>query len=148
MVYLDPEAVEDVVSYMSNTFEENIFMDYEMFNPTSNFGKMMVQNFKNRGVPLVSISNFMTLPKIEQMYTDAGYAECRAVDMQRIFMEYIPMQEHQRIRKLEWLDELEEIALIQSHYFVSIARKRKKGLEDSDDETQWMDEIGFECLSK
>ena len=46
MVYLEPESVKELIKFISNKFKMTIFMDYEMFNPMSNFGKMMVKNFK------------------------------------------------------------------------------------------------------
>ena len=141
MIYLEPEAVQEMINFVSKTFKQSIFMDYEMFNPTSNFGKMMVKNFKERGVPLVSIDNFRTLPEIEKMYTQGGFDSCRAIDMHTIFTQFLPKSELMRIRKLEWLDEIEEIALIQSHYFISIAKKN--GL----DSENWFKELGFESLS-
>ena len=141
MVYLEPETVREMINFVSKTFKQSIFMDYEMFNPTSNFGKMMLKNFKERGVPLVSIDNFRTLPEIEKMYKQEGFDSCKAIDMHSIFTQYLPKSELQRIRKLEWLDEIEEIALIQSHYFISIAKKNDL---DSGD---WFKEIGFQSLS-
>jgi len=30
-------------------------MDYEMFGPNDRFGKMMIKNFKQRGIELVGI---------------------------------------------------------------------------------------------
>ena len=40
-------------------------MDYEMFNGNDGFGKMMVKNFKSRGIPLYSIHDFNDLKQIK-----------------------------------------------------------------------------------
>lgn len=146
MVYLEPASVTGLIGFVASTFAQAIFVDYEMFNPSSSFGKMMVRNFKERGVPLVSIDRFRSLPEIEQMYTACGFDSCAAEDMHSIFTQRLPKKELQRIRKLEWLDELEEIALIQSHYFISIAKRRPAppGAEQAPD---WFDRLGFASLS-
>lgn len=147
MVYLEPSSVRGLITFMADTFSQSVFMDYEMFNPFSNFGKIMIKNFKERGVPLVGIDNFKSLPEIQQMYTDCGFDSCRAVDMHTIFTQLLPKHEIQRIRKLEWLDELEEIALIQSHYFISIAKRREVPL-GAEQDTDWFDRLGFDSLSE
>ena len=147
MVYLEPEAVRGLLGFVAGRFAQAVFVDYEMFNPFSSFGKMMVKNFKERGVPLVGIDNFGSLPQIEQMYLDGGFDTCKAVDMHTIFTQYLPQQEIQRIRKLEWLDELEEISLIQSHYFISIAKRRTHPLAPQQP-PDWFDQLGFGSLSQ
>jgi O-methyltransferase involved in polyketide biosynthesis len=146
LVYLEPEAVRGVIECMSGTFPRSVFMDYEMFNPSTSFGQMMVKNFKERGVPLVSIDNFRNLDEIQEMYVEGGYQTCEARDVQTIFTQYLPKQELQRIRKLEWLDELEQIALIQSHYFISIARQSRTG--PGEDPEPWFEELGLGAISK
>lgn len=43
--------------------------------------------------------------------------------MRALFYKFISPAEVARIGKLEWMDEYEELDLMQSHYFISIAKK-------------------------
>ena len=150
MVYLEPMSTRNLIRFFSNTFDECIYMDYEMFNPFSNFGKMMVKNFKKRGVPLIGMDNFHSLPQIEKMYIEEGFTIVDIHSMQDIFMNFIPKAEMQRIRKLEMLDEVEELFLIQEHYFISIAHKMSSKLKELGSEenssTYWLYSICFESI--
>lgn len=54
-------------------FEALCVMDYEMFNGSDGFGKMMVKNFKSRGIPLSSIHDFGSIEQIKKIYEDLKY---------------------------------------------------------------------------
>ena len=58
LVYLNEGSVDDLYKRFSSKFEEIAWIDYEMFNQHDNFGKMMVKNFSERGIPLLSIHDF------------------------------------------------------------------------------------------
>ena len=150
LVYLEPMGVRNILRYFSSNFEQCLFMEYEMFNPNSNFGKMMMKNFTSRGVPLIGIENYQSLEGIHKMNIEEGFDECTVKDMDIIFRHWLPKAEMTRIRKLEFLDELEELNLIQSHYFISIAKKSKKSLQfegKKDENSDWFQKIGFESIS-
>ena len=144
MVYLDPKAISPIIQFFGSNFTRSAFMDYEMFNAQTNFGKMMIKNFAKRGLTLDAIDNFKTLPQISQMYLAAGFDSCQAFNMNTIFKMYIPPKEVQRVRKLEWLDEWEELTLMQDHYFISIAKK--SGAES--EAPLWFQELGFDTIKK
>lgn len=142
MVYLDPEAIEPIIQFFADSFKQVAFMDYEIFNSKSNFGKMLISNFAKRGLNLDAIENFQNLPQIEQLFKKNGFVTCRAENMNTIFMKHLPPAEVQRVRKLEWLDEWEELRLMQDHYFIAI------GIKNDGDSLDWFDSLGFDTIKK
>ena len=100
-----------------------------MFNGSDNFGKIMVKTFKDKGVPLASIDSFASLEQIKNSYASLGYTDIDICTMRDIYYNKINKDEQARIRKLEWLDEFEEIDLMQNHYFVSIAKNTQNKVD-------------------
>lgn len=89
----------------------------------------------------MSIDCFLSLEQIKEGYVKTGYSEVDICTMKNIYYNKINAEEQKRIRKLEWMDEYEEIDLMQDHYFVSIA-KRSKG------KVEGIEKVGFENLSE
>ncbi len=110
-----------------------------MFNPDDAFGKMMVKNFKSRGIPLFSINFFQNLKKITKSFTGLGF-DCSISSVQEIYYNKIKKEEIGRISKLEWIDEFEEFNLMTSHYFVSICKK-------CNGKSEGLKKLGFANLS-
>lgn len=46
LVYLEPESVPQIKAEIGAYFSEVAFIDYEMFNASDAFGKVMVRNFE------------------------------------------------------------------------------------------------------
>lgn len=86
-----------------------------------------------------AISEFQTIDQIRDSYLKAGFQSCEIQTMKDLFYKFISPQEISRIAKLEWMDEFEELDLMQSHYFISIAKKL------SHDFPEWKD-LGFNSL--
>ena len=56
LVYLEGKYTDKLIEVMANNFKILFLLDYEMFNPNDNFGKMMVKNFE---VPICIIKNLL-----------------------------------------------------------------------------------------
>eukprot|EP00397_Hematodinium_sp_SG-2012_P037168 GEMP01040239.1.p1 GENE.GEMP01040239.1~~GEMP01040239.1.p1 ORF type:complete len:330 (+),score=44.45 GEMP01040239.1:33-992(+) len=98
----------------------NNFIVYEQTNPLTQFGKIMVKNLNQRGCPLLSIHDFPTLESQEKRYLEHGWKFVRSNNMNEVYHS-LPEDERRRIEKIELLDELEELLLIQAHYFILVA---------------------------
>jgi hypothetical protein len=46
LTYIEGSKIDNLLKYLSDKFENLIFVTYEMFNPYDSFGKMMVKNFQ------------------------------------------------------------------------------------------------------
>lgn len=56
LVYLEPQSVPQLKAEIAGFFSDVAFIDYEMFNASDAFGKVMVRNFEvsspgTRGAP-------------------------------------------------------------------------------------------------
>ena len=94
---------------------------------------------QEKGIPLQAIGEFQSLESIRESYIKDGFGECLLVTMRDLFYHYISQAEIARIGKLEWMDEYEELDLMHSHYFISIAKKTVHDWSD-------IQALNFECL--
>jgi hypothetical protein len=62
------------------------------------------------------------LPSQEKRYLMHGFTESTSIDLNTVW-ENIPVEEQKRVVKLELLDELEELNLIQAHYCITHSKK-------------------------
>lgn len=130
LVYLDEGVVQKLLERFSKKFLNLVWADYEMFNKNDGFGKVMVKNFQDMGIPLSSIDDFENLEQIQENFSKNGFL-CKINSMNKIYWELISKEEIERISALEWIDEFEEFNLMCSHYFISLAFKGPlKALED------------------
>lgn len=125
LAYIDKDKIEQLLKFFSETFENLIFVDYEMFNSEDGFGRMMVQNFKARGIPLYGIDFFTSFEEIRKRYKEQGFEALEIYDMNKVSSLCLDPEEYSRVMKLEFLDEYEEYWLMQGHYFFSAAKKFK-----------------------
>lgn len=100
-------------------------LDYDMVNPNDPFGKMMVYNFRQRGIPLVGMTFFDSLAKVRLEYENRGL-HVDIASMKDMYYKWIDQSERLRIEKLEFLDEFEEFWLVQQHYFMSLAKSKRE----------------------
>jgi len=46
LAYIDGKTTDKLIDVLGKNFKILFLLDYEMFNPNDNFGKMMVKNFE------------------------------------------------------------------------------------------------------
>ena len=129
---IERPGIEDFLNYAAGAFECPMMLDYDMVNPTDPFGKMMVYNFKQRGVPLVGMGFFESLDEIKGHLEQRGF-QVELAHMRNMYYKHLDQKERQRIEKLEFLDELEEFWLLLEHYFMSLAKKPKSAAKKPGD---------------
>lgn len=127
LIYLHPDSVPLLRNHLASYFTNICFADYEMLGSSSPFSRVMVQNFARSGIPLLALSHFSDLEKIRQAQLGEGFTTVQASTMSEIFCCQLNPEELRRICALEWADELEEFNLMQSHYFVSVAKNCTEG---------------------
>ena len=96
LAYITEDGINNILNFFTNQFKNFAFIDYEMFNGSDKFGKMMVKNFKARGAPLVGIEFFSSLDSIKQKYASKGYSEFEIKDMLQFMRTSLKQEELQR----------------------------------------------------
>ena len=122
LAYIEQQYIDAFISFVSSEFPAVSMLDYDMVNPSDPFGKMMLHNFKQRGIPLVGMSFFTSIGEIKKHYEEKGFTT-EIHTMREMYYQVIDQDERKRIERLEFLDELEEFYLVQEHYFMSLSTK-------------------------
>eukprot|EP00747_Dinoflagellata_sp_TGD_P166217 gnl/TRDRNA2_/TRDRNA2_188668_c0_seq1.p1 gnl/TRDRNA2_/TRDRNA2_188668_c0~~gnl/TRDRNA2_/TRDRNA2_188668_c0_seq1.p1 ORF type:complete len:360 (+),score=51.66 gnl/TRDRNA2_/TRDRNA2_188668_c0_seq1:126-1205(+) len=113
---------------------------YEQVNPNDRFGKVMVENLKQRGCPLLSIHDFPTLEAQRDRYLQRGWGQCQLSDMNQVHETLLDRKDVDRIHRLEMLDELEEWRLLMGHYFLLVATRTGEAVDG-----EWVHEVPVHC---
>lgn len=66
LVYIDPYATSLLLKYLSETFTNSIFVNYEQVNMQDKFGQVMLSNLRNRGCLLAGVENCESLESQQQ----------------------------------------------------------------------------------
>ena len=119
--YLEKVEIKDLLSFLRSEFSELAVLDFEMFSAGDQFGMKMIENFKERGIPLKGIEFFSGLDKVSQEYEGMGFQTVEIETMRSIEDKFLPEEEIKLVNQVEWLDEFEELWLFQNHYFMSLA---------------------------
>jgi hypothetical protein len=82
--YIDADRVDELMSYISKSFNLAFVFDYEMYNPNDRFGQLMVKNFELRGCPLVGIYKYPELSNQQERYAHAGFKRTEVYTMQQV----------------------------------------------------------------
>ena len=122
MAYIEPQHIQALVQFLAKSFPLLAMLDYDMVNPHDPFGKMMLQNFKHRGIPLKGMDFFSSLANIKSHYEQQGFA-VEIHSMRDMYYSHLDQEERRRIEKLEFLDEFEEFVLMMQHYFMSLSKR-------------------------
>ena len=56
LVYVETACADAIINWAGSSFTDSIFMTYEQILPNTAFGRVMVNNIRNRGVPTTKCS--------------------------------------------------------------------------------------------
>jgi len=126
MTYMTRRTSTELAKWAAETFDNAVYAMYEQINPDDAFGLFMQNHFHSIGSPLKCINSFPTLESQIERFEKAGWSWCEALDMNTFYFQCIPLEERQRIDKLEPFDEYEELNLKYSHYFILTAATDKQ----------------------
>lgn len=140
--YLSKEDSNNVISFWRDNLDYGRFLVYEPLGGadeseenspeganTRRFGEVMVKNLICRGIEMPTLLIYGTVDaQIERFRslidTDSDHYKCHVwcKDMKWVYDNEIDCSEIDRISRLEMLDEMEELNLINSHYCLIIAK--------------------------
>lgn len=124
LIYLQASTVQSIMSsflthYLNPTTPASLIL-YEPILPHDAFGRTMISNLQSRNIVLSTLTAYPELG--DQRARLKGYgldAASKAVDTSHIWRNWISEEEKERVAGLEFLDELEELELLLSHYCIA-----------------------------
>jgi [phosphatase 2A protein]-leucine-carboxy methyltransferase len=124
LVYLQPSSVQSIVSsllthYLKPATPASLIL-YEPILPQDAFGRTMISNLKTRSIHLHTLTAYPELGDQRARLKGYGFeAGAKAEDTSYIWRRWIHKDEKERVGKLEFLDELEELELLLRHYCIA-----------------------------
>lgn len=124
LCYLQPEESDHVFAWLVEHFQNGLgVLLYEPIGGGDSFGEVMIENLATRGISLPTLKKYPTLQSEVSRLTERGLTSggglVKACDMMYIYENWISSEEHARLSKLEFLDEIEELSLLLKHYCVA-----------------------------
>lgn len=120
LVYLKPEISAAIISWAGENFKTALFINYEQVNLQDRFGQVMIQNLRGRNCELLGA---MACPDIEshkQRFLSNNWEKAEALDMVNVY-NCLPFEDRTRIERIEFLDEVDLLHQLLSHYCIAWA---------------------------
>jgi len=138
LAYISPSASSQLLDWFIKFIQQSPSgvlgcVVYEMFGLNDSFGRVMVDNLRERDILIPGVEPYPDLQSLPSRFLDAGFTAARALTLKEIRRAYIETSELERISKLEFLDEIEELDLVLAHYAISWGLF----LENSGSSTAW-----------
>ncbi|KAI3330463.1 leucine carboxyl methyltransferase [Ustulina deusta] len=119
LCYLEVTEASKVIQYFTDQIPRLSFVIYEPIHPNDPFGKQMVSNLAARRIRMPTLEEYTGTGKQEARLRDAGFQWVHSLTIERIWEDWISLEEKERVDNLEGLDEIEEWSLLADHYSVS-----------------------------
>ncbi|CAO1351500.1 unnamed protein product [Diamesa hyperborea] len=120
LVYIETSNCNNLLKWFGSNFQSAAFVNYEQVNMNDRFGEVMLNNLRQRGCNLAGVESCLSLDTQISRFVQCGFHGARSWDMCQIY-DSIPIQERQRIEKIEMLDEGELLVQLFQHYCITIA---------------------------
>ncbi|GAA5961656.1 hypothetical protein JCM8115_004724 [Rhodotorula mucilaginosa] len=140
LVYLEPEITASLLSWFCDTFRQargSAIVGYDPFRLQDQFGTVMKRNLALRSLTLPGADSTPTLASLTDRFVAAGVkGPCGALSIKQIRDDVIPVEELERVAKIEQIDEVEELNLVLEHYAVSWANVTPPPPEENESSSQ------------
>ena len=125
LVYIEENVTLEMLSCLTNKFDNLYILEYDLIGPDDPFGKEMVDNLKTRNIYLKGFYEVKTINDQINRLKKANFEDINIVDMYHIYFKVLPLEDRKRIERLELMDEFEELNLLQKHACFGFASKCK-----------------------
>ncbi|KAI1004807.1 hypothetical protein K3495_g3406 [Podosphaera aphanis] len=129
LCYMDVLESSQLIRWFTDKVKSTGIIMYEPIGTDDSFGKMMVTNLASRNIVMPSLNHYKSLNDQKLRLKELGFNDkypkngCEAETMEKIWDEWVPVGERERIDLLEGLDELEEWQMLARHYAIVWAWK-------------------------
>ncbi|ESO11550.1 hypothetical protein HELRODRAFT_189998 [Helobdella robusta] len=121
-IYMDPHSSSCLVRTISEMFSDIFFINYEQVNMNDRFGEVMLSNLQNRGCALLGVQHCLNFQTQFDRFLKCGWNGIDGGDMLQIY-HGLPQDDVQRIEKIEFLDDIEMLTQLFTHYCIVWAYK-------------------------
>jgi [phosphatase 2A protein]-leucine-carboxy methyltransferase len=124
LVYLEAPTVQSIVSslvthYLQPTTPASLVL-YEPILLQDAFGRTMISNLQTRNIVLPTLTTYPGLNDQRTRLQGYGFdTAAKAADTLWIWRGWVSQEEKERIARIEFLDEVEELELLLRHYCVA-----------------------------
>lgn len=120
LCYLSLLEIDRVMEWIKNTFKGQLAMVlYEPIGGNDQFGQVMIENLAQRGISLPTLNKYPTIESQLQRMKQWGFTHSFVANFQYVHDKWLDEQERERIDRLEFLDEREEMTLLLEHYCIA-----------------------------
>lgn len=125
LCYLDVNAARDVVKWFADRIPSLGIVLYEPIGVDDSFGQVMVSNLAARNISMPTLEHYKTLSDQKSRLRELGFSrdgndgDQEAETIEKIWQNWVPATEKERVDRLEGLDEVEEWQMLARHYAVA-----------------------------
>ncbi|KAI8630439.1 leucine carboxyl methyltransferase [Xylariaceae sp. FL1651] len=119
LCYLEVAEASMIIKYFTDQIPSLSLVVYEPIHPNDPFGKQMVSNLAARHIRMPTLEEYTDTSKQKARLQGAGFDSAHSMTIEKIWEDWIPLEEKERVDSLEGLDEVEEWNLLAGHYSVS-----------------------------
>ncbi|KAJ2725343.1 carboxy methyl transferase for protein phosphatase 2A [Coemansia sp. Benny D115] len=121
LIYLEPRHSDAILDWITQEVPTAAVLTYEQVLPHDRFGKMMIENLRNRGIELRGLMAYPTMESSRNRFLSRGWSVASAVDLDEYHKKCIDSLELTRLSRIEFVDEWEEFSLLAKHYAFTFA---------------------------
>ncbi|TID30623.1 hypothetical protein CANINC_000778 [Pichia inconspicua] len=124
--YLQKDESNSLIKFWHQWIQHGQFLVYEPLGGTqdnnSKYGEVMIKNLLGRGIHMDTLMTYGSVEAQQERFDNLVSSNTWCKSMKWVYENEIEQSEKDRISKLEMLDELEELNLINSHYCLIISK--------------------------
>lgn len=120
LIYMEPKHSAAIINWAGSNFKNAVFINYEQVNMQNRFGQVMIQNLRGRNCELLGANACPDLESHKQRFLSNNWNEAEVLDMMGIYNS-LPTDDRARIERIEFLDEVDLLHQLLSHYCISWA---------------------------
>ncbi|KAH3668222.1 hypothetical protein OGAPHI_001976 [Ogataea philodendri] len=121
--YMEDNESNRVLQFFRENLQSGVLVMYDPIggDSSANYGQIMLQNLSMRGIQMPSLLKYSTIEKQHDRLRELGFSLTNVSDLSFVYTHWIDQPELVSINRLELLDELEELSLINKHYCLLVS---------------------------
>ncbi|KAI3641251.1 hypothetical protein MIR68_000723 [Amoeboaphelidium protococcarum] len=121
-VYMPIKCSDSILKWASSELTTSALVVYENMTLDDQFGQIMVDNIRSRGMKLEGVDACRNVEQIRARYEESKFY-VQIQDLAQFYQTMVMQNEEEftRLNKVQMMDEMEELLLLLKHYYVLYA---------------------------